>query len=59
MNNIAISPYIAMYALQIQNVQRNTTKKMDVSELNQRPMEEKELIVQEETDLKTDSENKK
>jgi len=53
MNNIAISPYIAMYALQIQNVQRNTTKKMDVRELNKKP--EKELIVQEETELKTDS----
>jgi len=55
MNNIAVSPYIAMYALQIQNVQRNTTKKMDVSELNQRPIENKELFVQEETQLKTDS----
>jgi hypothetical protein len=57
MNNIAISPYIAMYALQIQNVQRNTTKKMDVQELNKKPhtSEEKELIVQEETEFKTDS----
>ena len=55
MNNIAISPYIAMYALQIQNVQRNTTKKMDVRELNQKPNEEKEVTVPEETDLKTDS----
>jgi hypothetical protein len=55
MNNIAISPYIAMYALQIQNVQRNSTKKMDVQELNKKSSEEKELIVQEETELKTDS----
>ena len=55
MNNIAISPYIAMYALQIQNVQRNTTKKMDVQELNKKPTEDKEtIIVQEETDSKTD-----
>ena len=54
MNNIAISPYIAMYALQIQNVQRNTTKKMDVSELNQKPIDEKETIIVE-TDSKTDS----
>lgn len=29
MNNIAILPYIGMYALQIQNVKRNVAKKMD------------------------------
>jgi hypothetical protein len=34
MNNAAISPYIAMYALQLQNVKRNTVKKMDISQLN-------------------------
>jgi hypothetical protein len=34
MNNIAITPYIAMYALQIQNVKRNTEKKHDITELN-------------------------
>ena len=34
MNNIAISPYIGMYALQIQNVKRNTSKTADVSVLN-------------------------
>ena len=44
-----------MHALQIQNVQRNTTKKMDVQELNKKPTEDKEtIIVQEETDSKTD-----
>jgi len=57
MNNIAISPYIAMYALQIQNVQRNTTKKMDVNELNKGSSASKEdlnpVIVENET--KTDS----
>ena len=36
MNNIAISPYIAMYALQIQNVKRNTSKTADVSVLNKK-----------------------
>ena len=35
MNNLAISPYIAMYALQIQNVKRNTVKKASIQELNQ------------------------
>jgi len=34
MNNIAISPQIAMYAIQIQNVVRNVTKKHDIRELN-------------------------
>ena len=34
MNNLAISPYIAMHALQIQNIKRNTNKKIDIQELN-------------------------
>jgi hypothetical protein len=34
MNNIAISPYIGMHALQIQNVKRNTVKKASINELN-------------------------
>jgi hypothetical protein len=34
MNNIAISPYVAMYALQIQNVKRNVAKKVSIDELN-------------------------
>ena len=37
MNNIAISPYIAMYALQIQNVKRNVAKKASIEELNMAP----------------------
>lgn len=35
MNNIAILPYICIYALQIQNVKRNTEKKHDIKELNE------------------------
>jgi hypothetical protein len=42
MNNIAISPYIAMYALQIQNVKRNVAKKASIEELN---MESKTMTV--------------
>lgn len=42
MNNIAISPYIAMYALQIQNVKRNVAKKASIEELN---MEAKHGII--------------
>lgn len=34
MNNAAILPYICMHALQIQNVKRNTVKKVSVNELN-------------------------
>jgi len=34
MNNIAISPYIGMHALQIQNVKRDVVKKASISELN-------------------------
>jgi hypothetical protein len=40
MNNIAISPYIAMYALQIQNVKRNTSKTADINLLNKNNVEE-------------------
>ena len=39
MNNAAISPYIAMHALQLQNVKRNTVKKMDISQLNHETQE--------------------
>ena len=35
MNNLAVTPYIGMHALQIQNVKRNVVKKASVSELNQ------------------------
>jgi len=34
MNNIAITPYIFLHALQIQNIKRNTTKKVSINELN-------------------------
>jgi hypothetical protein len=33
MNNIAITPYVALHALQIQNVKRNVVKKIDINEL--------------------------
>jgi hypothetical protein len=32
MNNLAITPYLFMYALQIQNVKRDTTKKVTIDE---------------------------
>jgi hypothetical protein len=34
LNNIAVLPYIGLHALQIQNVKRNTTKKVSINELN-------------------------
>ena len=34
MNNIAVTPYIGMHALQLQNVKRNTVKKVSIDALN-------------------------
>jgi len=34
MNNIAVSPYIGMHALQLQNVKHNVVKKASIDELN-------------------------
>jgi hypothetical protein len=34
MNNLAISPYIALHALQLQNVKRDVVKKVSIDELN-------------------------
>ena len=42
MNNVAITPHIAMYALQIQNIKRNVAKKHDIRALNQEPVLEQE-----------------
>jgi len=33
MNNLAISPYIGMHILQLQNIKRNTTKNADIDDL--------------------------
>ena len=49
MNNIAVTPYICMYALQIQNVKRNVAKKASIKELNSEiihPLETHEEINQ-------------
>jgi hypothetical protein len=39
MNNVAITPYIALHALQIQNVKRNVAKKVSINELNNQTFE--------------------
>jgi len=39
MNNAAITPYIALHALQIQNVKRNVVKKVSINELNNQSYE--------------------
>jgi hypothetical protein len=44
MNNITILPYIGMHALQVQNVKRHVVKKVDISELNKKPIVENETI---------------
>ena len=49
MNNIAVTPYICMHALQIQNVKRNVAKKASIKELNSEiihPLETHEEINQ-------------
>ena len=47
MNNIAISPYIGMYALQIQNVKRNSSKTANINELNKKEQVQEQVQVQE------------
>ena len=52
MNNVAISPYIAMYALQIQNVKRNTSKTANIEALNNKEVSSSEI-----NDLPNNTEN--
>lgn len=59
MNNVAVLPYIGLHALQIQNVKRNTTKKVSINELNnQIYTDEKEVIIIENTNVVTNVEEK-
>ncbi len=51
MNNIAVLPYIGLHALQIQNVKRNTTKKVSINELNN---EVKDTVEEEKNTTKID-----
>ena len=46
LNNLAITPYICMHALQIQNVKRNTVKKVSIQELNNEVRENVQNTVQ-------------
>lgn len=43
MNNLAITPYVCLHALQIQNVKRNIVKKIDIEELNKEKEEKVEV----------------
>jgi hypothetical protein len=58
MNNVAIIPHIAMYALQLQNVKRNTVKKMDISELKEEKIGEESNIAREEPVINETDESK-
>lgn len=49
MNNIAISPYIGLHALQIQNIKRNVVKKASIVELNK----EQEPVIIDDAEIKT------
>ena len=46
MNNIAVLPYIGLHALQIQNVKRNTAKKVSINELNSNAVESEVIIIE-------------
>lgn len=46
MNNAAISPYIFLYALQLQNIQRKTTHKLQLSELSSSSSSSSNTILQ-------------
>jgi hypothetical protein len=56
MNNLAISPYLFMYALQLQNIKRETSKKIPVDKLNQN--REKKLEPKEELEQKQQKQQK-
>ena len=46
MNNIAVLPYIGLHALQIQNVKRNTAKKVSINELNSNAVESEVITIE-------------
>jgi len=46
MNNIAITPYISLHALQLQNVKRDVVKKVSITELNSENKDTKKLETQ-------------
>ena len=48
MNNLAISPYIGLHALQIQNVKWNTVKKVDIKDFNKPSVEKQPILLDEE-----------
>jgi len=56
MNNLAISPYFFMYALQLQNIKRETSKKIPVHELDQ--TEKKTEFKEKEEDINNENTTK-
>lgn len=58
MNNAAITPHIAMYALQIQNIKRDVAKKHDIRNLNkEQPIDNAANATNNGTDTDTSSDN--
>jgi hypothetical protein len=55
MNNLAISPYIGLHALQIQNVKWNTVKKVDIKEFNKPSVDIQPIVVNEEVTTETET----
>lgn len=57
MNNFAIFPYIGMYALQMQNVKRNTFQKINMNELNN--YKKKQVVISDDISISNDNNNNK
>ena len=58
MNNAAITPHIAMYALQIQNIKRDVAKKHDIRNLNkEQPIDNAAINNGTNTEINTDNDN--
>ena len=50
-NNLAILPYIGLHIFQLQNIKRNTIKKMDINDLLNNVEEKSNINVEEKTDI--------
>ena len=57
MNNVAVLPYIGLHALQIQNVKRNTTKKVSINELNSNVVEGQVITIENTNEVPIEAQN--
>ena len=57
MNNVAVLPYIGLHALQIQNVKRNTAKKVSINELNSNVVEGEVITIENTNEVPIEAQN--